>query len=163
MNDSKTAPASIEVMARGFSSRIPHALDIGMVFEDASPDGKTRMRLPPQPQLSGDPGGKFFFNGVLFSLADSACGLAVLRSLGQFVPIATLDMRIDHFAPASMDADLIAVADCYRMTQSIAFVRCELLCGPQAKLAANVVATFMLSSSSKPPPALANLSAGQAS
>ncbi|MDM0110947.1 PaaI family thioesterase [Variovorax sp. J22R133] len=152
MINTKTSSTSIEALARGFSSRIPHSLDIGMVFEDASPDGKTRMRLPPQPHLSGDRGGAFFFNGVLFSLADSACGLAVLRSLGQFVPIATLDMRIDHFSPATMDADLVAVAEVYRMTQSIAFARCELLCGPQSKLAANVVATFMLSSSSTPHP-----------
>lgn len=119
-----------------------------MLLDDRTPDGRTRMRLPPASRLSGDPGGKFFFPGVLFSLADSACGLAVFRAVGRFIPIATLDMRIDHLAPASMDADLIAIADCYRLTRPVAFARCELLCGSEEKLVAVAAGTFMLSSSS---------------
>lgn len=144
MTDRFKTDMSIEDLARLFATHMPHGRDIGMQLEEPAFDGRTRMRLPAQPFLSGDAGAKFFFPGVLFSLADSACGMAVFRALGRFVPIATLDMRIDHLAPATMDADLIAVATCYRMTQSIAFARCELLCGPQAKVAAIAVGTFML-------------------
>jgi hypothetical protein len=60
-----------------------------------------------------------------------------------------------------MDADLVAVAECYRMTQPIAFARCELLCGPQSKVAAIAVGTFMLSSSSARVPDLARFTQGQ--
>lgn len=136
---------SLEDLARLFAQRMPHARDIGMQVCDPAVDGKTRMRLPAQELLSGDAGYKFFFPGTLFSLADSACGLAVFRALGRYAPIATLDMRIDHLAPATMDADLTAVAECYRMTQAIAFARCELLGGPQPKVVAIAVGTFMLS------------------
>lgn len=81
MNDPQKFPVSIEELARLFSQHMPHGRDVGMVLDDLSADGKTRMRLPPQPLLSGDPGGSFF-PGTLFSLADSACGLAVFRALG---------------------------------------------------------------------------------
>lgn len=140
--------SAIEELARLFAQRIPHAQDIGIRLEGVAADGKTRMRLPPQDVLAGDPGGRFFFPGVMFSLADSACGLAVFRALGRYVPIATLDMRIDHLAPATMDAELVAAAECYHLTRSIAFARCELLSGPDRSVAAIAVGTFMLSSSS---------------
>jgi acyl-coenzyme A thioesterase PaaI-like protein len=145
------SPPPIEDVISLFARRIPHSRDIGMQIDTATTDDKTRFRLPPQPHLAGDHGGAFFFPGVLFSLADSACGLAVFRSLGRFVPIATLDMRIDHLAPATMDADLLAVAECYRMTRTVAFTRCELMAGPSAKVVAIVMGTFMLSSSSAHP------------
>jgi acyl-coenzyme A thioesterase PaaI-like protein len=161
VNDPQKFPVSIEELARLFSQHMPHGRDVGMVLDDLSADGKTRMRLPPQPLLSGDPGGKFFFPGTLFSLADSACGLAVFRALGRYLPIATLDMRIDHLAPATMDGDLVAVAECYHLTQPIAFARCELLCGPQSKVAAIAVGTFMLSSSSRGVPDMTRFTGGR--
>lgn len=161
MNDPQKIPMSIEELARLFSQHMPHGRDVGMVLDERAPDGRTRMRLPAQALLSGDPGGKFFFPGALFSLADSACGLAVFRAVGRYLPIATLDMRIDHLAPATMDADLVAVAECYRMTKPIAFARCELLSGPQSKVAAIAVGTFMLSSSSARVPDLARFTGGQ--
>ncbi|MBW7932125.1 MAG: PaaI family thioesterase [Gemmatimonadaceae bacterium] len=148
MNDPEQSPISVEDLAQLFSQHMPHGRDIGMALDERTSDGRTRMRLPAQPFLSDDTNGDCFMPGVLFSLADSACGLAVLRALGRVVPIATLDMRIDHLVPASMDADLVAVAECYRMTSSIAFTRCELHSGPQSEVCAIAVGTFMLSSSS---------------
>lgn len=147
MNTASPKEISIADLARLFMKHMPHGSDIGLQLMAPAADGKSRMRLPPQPFLAGDPGATFFFPGVLFSMADSACGMAVFQALGHYVPIATLDMRIDHLAPATMDADLVAVAECYRMTKSIAFARCELLSGPQSKVSAIAVGTFMLSSS----------------
>jgi hypothetical protein len=40
------------------------------------------------------------------------------------------------------------------MTQSIAFARCELLCGPQLKVVAIAVGTFMLQSRSAKKPGI---------
>lgn len=160
MNDPQKTSISIDELARLFSKHMPHGRDVGMCLDDLAADGKTRMHLPPQQFLSGDPAASFFFPGVMFSLADSACGLAVFRALGRFVPIATLDMRIDHLAPATMDADLIAVAECYRLTKPIAFARCELLSGPQRRVAAIAVGTFMLSSSSAKAPDITKFAGG---
>jgi len=161
VNELNKATISVEELARLFSQHMPHGRDVGMLLEEPTPEGRTRMRLPAQPFLAGDPGSKFFFPGVLFSLADSACGLAVFRALGRYVPIATLDMRIDHLAPATMDAELVAVAECYRLTQSVAFARCELLSGPQRRVAAIAVGAFMLSSSSARMPDIAKFAARQ--
>ena len=106
MSDAKSSALSVEAMVQLFAQHVPHGRDLGMRIDDPAPDGRTRMRLAAQPFLATDPAGTFFFPGVMFSLADSACGLAVFRALGYFVPIATLDMRIDHLAPATMDGDL---------------------------------------------------------
>ena len=163
VNDSPNPVLSIEELARLFAQHMPHGRDIGMRLEDLAADGKTRMSLPAQAFLAGDAGASFFFPGVMFSLADSACGLAVFRALGRFVPIATLDMRIDHLAPATMDADLIAVAECYRLTKPVAFARCELLSGPQRRVAAIAVGTFMLSSSSAKAPDITRFAGGRRS
>ncbi|MBZ4210156.1 MAG: PaaI family thioesterase [Rhodoferax sp.] len=154
MTDRSQMEISIEDLARLFAQHMPHGRDIGMQMDAPSADGRTRMHLPPQPFLSGDASANFFFPGVLFSMADTACGMAVFRALGRYVPIATIDMRIDHLAPATMDADLVALAECYRMTQSIAFARCELLCGPQLKVVAIAVGTFMLQSRSAKKPGI---------
>ena len=127
-----------------------------MVIDKLDRD-KTRIRLPPNPTLAGDPAGNFFFPGVLFSVADSACGLAVFQALNRFIPIATLDMRIDHLAPATMNADLIAEAHCYRLTKQIAFARCDLLSGKNELLVATAVGTFMMSSNAEKGDALAQI------
>ncbi len=148
MSDKSQAEIPMEELARLFARHMPHGQDIGMQMDGSSADGRTRMHLPAQPFLSGDATASFFFPGVLFSMADTACGMAVFRALGRYTPIATIDMRIDHLAPATMDADLLAVAECYRMTRSIAFARCELLCGPRSKVVAIAVGTFMLQSRS---------------
>ncbi|MEJ8822214.1 PaaI family thioesterase [Variovorax humicola] len=147
MDETQSGAAAAGGFAVSFARRMPHGHDIGMRLEEASADGKTRMCLSPQPYLAGDNCGAFFFPGVLFSLADSASGMAVFKALDRVVPIATLDMRIDHLAPATMDADLHAEAECYRMTRTVAFTRCELMAGPAAKVVAIVMGTFMLSSS----------------
>ena len=70
---------SIADLARLFMKHMPQGSDIGLQLMAPAADGKSRMRLPPQPFLSGDPGATFFFPGVLFSMADSACGMAVFQ------------------------------------------------------------------------------------
>ncbi len=152
---------SVQDVAKLFSEKMPHGRDIGMVI-DGLDRNKTRIRLPPNPTLAGDPAGNFFFPGILFSLADSACGLAVFQALNRFVPIATLDMRIDHLAPAPMNADLIAEAHCYRLTKQIAFARCDLLCGKNELLVAIAVGTFMVSSNAVKGDAMAQVARGLA-
>ncbi len=139
---------STDELTHLLAQHMPHGRDIGMRLGDPAADGKTIMTLSAQNLLAGDPGANFFFPGVMFSLADSACAVAVLRALKFFVPIATLDVRIVYLAPATMDADLVAVSECHRLTKSIAFARCELLSGPQRQVSATAVGTFMLFSSS---------------
>jgi len=134
---------SIGNLARIIEQHMPHTIDIGMKVDLDSPSGKIRMRIPAQPMLAADPDGRFFFPGVLFSLADTACGLAASRSLERPEPMSTLDLRIDYLAPASLKHDLVAEAECYRITRSVIFVRCELHSGRRERPVASVTGAFM--------------------
>jgi acyl-coenzyme A thioesterase PaaI-like protein len=97
VEDSQQRPISVEELARQFDQHMPHGRDIGMVLDERTSDGRTRMRLPARPFLSGDRGMTFFFPGALFSLTDAACSLAVFRGLGRtqvFVARSTSDTSV---------------------------------------------------------------------
>ncbi|MDY0066355.1 MAG: PaaI family thioesterase [Steroidobacteraceae bacterium] len=136
---------SIENLARIIEQHMPHTIDLGMQVDLDSPPGKIRMRIPAQPLLAADPEERFFFPGVLFSLADTACGLAASRRLERPEPMSTLDLRIDYLAPALLKHDLTAEAVCYRMTRSVIFVRCELHSGRRERPVASATGAFMRS------------------
>lgn len=135
-----------EILAELVRKYMPHANDIGMTVDVAGPPGKLRMRVAAQPMLGADPDGDFFFPSILFSLADSVCGLAIALTVKRLEPMATLDMRIDHVAPALLGDDIVADAECYRLTKSIAFARCELRSSTDMRLLATAVGTFMRAS-----------------
>lgn len=134
---------SIENLARIVEQQMPHTIDVGMRVDLDSPPGKIRMRIPAQPMLAADPEERYFFPGILFSLADTACGLAAGRALERPEPMSTLDLRIDYLAPAPLTRDLVAEAESYRVTRSVIFVRCEVHAGARERLVASVTGAFM--------------------
>lgn len=134
---------SIENLARLIEQHMPHTMDVGMQVDLDSPSGKIRIRLPAQPMLAADPDERFFFSGVLFSLADTACGLAAGRKLEHPEPLSTLDLRIDYLAPALLKHDLVAEAECYRITSSVIFVRCEISSGEDRRAVASATGAFI--------------------
>ena len=85
--------------------------------------GRALMRLPYQQIFVGDPETGVIAGGVVTALLDTTCGYAVWASLEQFTSIATLDLRIDYMRPARPQEALMASAEVYRLTRSIAFVR----------------------------------------
>ena len=101
---------------------IPHSGRLGIRVIDVGPC-VARLRLPFRPELVGDPVRGVVFGGVITTVMDEACGLAVFCSLPIMQAIATLDLRIDYLRAAEAGADLIAEAHCYKLTPHIAFVR----------------------------------------
>jgi uncharacterized protein (TIGR00369 family) len=81
------------------------------------------LRLPYQEAFVGDPETGVIAGGVVTALLDTACGYAVWAAMEQFTSTATLDLRIDYMRPARPHEVLLARAETYRMTRSIAFVR----------------------------------------
>ena len=88
--------------------------------------------------------------GVITSLLDQACGMAVSSlafSQGGASGIATLDLRIDYMRPAQPRREVLARAHCYKLTNSIAFVRAAAFQESEDDPVATAQAAFALTSS----------------
>lgn len=81
------------------------------------------MRLPYDARLIGDPATGVIAGGAVTTLLDHTCGQAVWAALSDFLPIATLDLRIDYMRAAEPGLDVWARANCYKLTRHIGFVR----------------------------------------
>ncbi len=101
---------------------MPHGREIGMRLI-SSKDGKSRLSVPYDARLVGDPETGILHGGVITALLDTACGSAVMSMPGKMTAIATLDLRIDYMRPATAGKTVFAQAECYRMTRSIGFTR----------------------------------------
>ncbi len=128
------------------ASGTPHsaALGIELVSVDR---GVGIMRAPWREDLVGDPTSGVLAGGVITSLLDHVCGLAV-ASLHQS-GTATLDLRIDYMRPAEPRRPVFGAAHCYRLTHTIGFVRASAYESDPEDPIATAQAAFVLN----PPPA----------
>jgi uncharacterized protein (TIGR00369 family) len=142
---------------------IPHSRAIGMRMIEVR-GGVATMCVPYDRKLVGNPATGVLHGGVITSVLDSASGaavggaLAAARDAGAgasaspaWRPIATLDLRIDYMKPATPGRDLMARAECYKLTRNVAFVRgVAYHDDPDDPIAAST-ATFMLSAPDREP------------
>lgn len=129
---------------------IPHCGALGLKVIAVGRD--VTMALPWRADLVGDPSTGVLHGGVVTSLIDSVCGMAVFAAMQQLKPIATLDLRIDYLKPAAAEKELYATAECYKLTRHIAFTRARAY-HPEAPgdWVASCVGAFMIGSSDKLP------------
>jgi acyl-coenzyme A thioesterase PaaI-like protein len=80
------------------------------------------LSAPPLSELL-TPDERIFPDGVLITLLDMAGTLAVWTRLGHFRPQATLDLRVDHIEAPRVGVKLEAYAECYYLTEQVAYVR----------------------------------------
>lgn len=80
------------------------------------------LELPWREDLLGQPG-EVLASGPIVSLMDMASGMAIWQTSGTFIPVATLDLRVDYQRPARPRLGVYGRVECYRMTRSAAFVR----------------------------------------
>lgn len=130
---------------------IPQCRALGLKVLEVSRQ-RCRVSLPYQAKLVGNPDTGVIAGGVITTVIDSVCGMAVQTALGKLLPIATLDLRIDYLRASTPGAALIASAHCYKLTRMIAFVRSIAHNGDTEDPVANCVATFMINSSGKAAP-----------
>lgn len=101
---------------------LPHAKALGLRVVETAPD-LAIIAAPYDARLVGDPGTGVVHGGVVTTLLDTACGLAVMVSRTKPASTATLDLRIEYMRAARPGATILARAHCHRATRSIAFVR----------------------------------------
>jgi uncharacterized protein (TIGR00369 family) len=109
------------------ATTVPQAAALGFRFVSAGA-GRGSIEVPWREDLVGDPDTEVIAGGVVTSLLDHTCGLAInaaTHAAGGPFGTATLDLRIDYMRPAAPRAGITAEAHCYKMTRSIAFVRAE--------------------------------------
>ena len=134
----------MSVKARGFTEGIPHNKALGMELLELD-RGEARFRLPYDAKLVGNPDTGVLHGGAITALLDASSGAAVFASLTDWVPIATLDLRIDYLRAAEPGRDVVCHATCYKRTRNVAFTRAIAYHDDPADPIASSVGTFMLS------------------
>ena len=116
-------PDALAQIGTHMATTVPQAAALGFRFLSAG-EGRGSLEVPWREDLVGDPETGVIAGGVVTSLIDHTCGLAI-TSAANTVPFstATLDLRIDYLRPATPKSGVIAEAHCYKVTRSIAFVR----------------------------------------
>jgi uncharacterized protein (TIGR00369 family) len=133
-----------EAFARHFTEGIPHNKALGIAIVEMT-RVQTVFRLPYDEKLVGNPDTGVLHGGPITALLDGASGAAVFAALTTWVPIATLDLRIDYLRPAEPHRDVLATATCYRVTRNVAFTRAVAYHDDPADPIASAVGTFMVS------------------
>jgi uncharacterized protein (TIGR00369 family) len=144
MNDSSKSafdPLRFVELAR----RVGHGKALGIEYRDSG-SSWMELALPWREELVGVPETGILASGVIVSLLDTAGGASVWMKLGQFVPIVTLDLRIDYMRPAMKGETVIARCECVKMTRQVAFIRGVAHGGDPDRPIAHSASTFMLRS-----------------
>jgi len=139
-------PEIYRQLAERMAGGTPQSQALGFQFVSVS-QGRGSMAVPWREDLVGDPDTSVIAGGVVTSLLDHTCGLAIssaaASSRGMF-GTATLDLRIDYMRPARPRAGVTAEAHCYKLTRTIGFVRAEAWDEDRADPIATAQAAFAL-------------------
>lgn len=99
-----------------------HGGHLNMTFH-GSGENWVELELPYAAFLAGNSESGVLASGPIISLMDNATSLSVWAALGRHRPQVTLDLRIDYMKPAVPGKSVIGRGECYRITNTIAFVR----------------------------------------
>jgi uncharacterized protein (TIGR00369 family) len=131
-----------QALRLSYCTLVPHVRDLGIELTRVDAEA-AEARLPYRPELLGDVERGLIHTGVITSLIDSICGLALLAHIAKPTRIATLDLRVDYLRPSRPGADLLCRADCYRLTEHIAFLRASVWQDDPQQPVASSLGTFM--------------------
>ncbi len=145
-----------QALRRGFASSVPHVRELGIELIRVDAAG-AEGRLPYRPEFLGDAEHGLIHTGVVTTLIDSICGLALIGHIGEATRIATLDLRVDYLRPSRPGKALLCHAKCYRLTQQIAFLRASVWQDDPSEPVATSQGAFMRTGRPGDPPQLSGL------
>ena len=130
-------------VAERMANSTPQAIALGLEAISMA-EGRAAMRAPWRADLVEDAGSQALASGVITTLMDHCCGMAVAAVEEDRFPTATLDLRIDFLRPAAPGAGVIVEAHCYKSTEALAFVRATAWDASPEDPIATVQAAFVL-------------------
>lgn len=128
-------------LARQFISNLPYARALALEMDEIG-DGHATISMPYSPDLVGDPATGVIHGGAVSGLMDTAGGAAVMSHPSAPGGTATMDLRIDYMRPAKPGARIVAKAEVYHITRSVAFVRAVALDGDAENPVATATGAF---------------------
>lgn len=130
-----------------FIALLPHAKALGMALDSVG-DGKAALVMPYADHLVGDPKTGVLHGGAVSALLDTCCGADVMSHPKSPAATATIDLRIEYLRSATPGQRIKAVATCYHVTRSVAFVRARALDEDAERPVAMATGTFTVGTSS---------------
>jgi uncharacterized protein (TIGR00369 family) len=122
---------------------VGHGRALGLDYR-ASGKNWAELSLPWREELVGVPETGVLASGAIVSLIDTASGTSVWVTLDKFIPILTVDLRLDYLRPAAKGETIVARCECVKVTRRIAFVRGVAHGGEDERPIALSAATFMI-------------------
>ncbi len=132
-------PAAFFELAR----KVGHGRALNLGFRNSGPSW-AELSLPWHDDLVGVPETGVLASGAIVSLVDTASGTSVWVTLDKFVPILTVDLRLDYLRPAAKGETIVARCECVKVTRRIAFVRGTAYGQQDERPIALSAATFMI-------------------
>jgi uncharacterized protein (TIGR00369 family) len=123
--------------------RIGHGRALGLEFRESGGNW-AELALPWREELVGVPETGVLASGAIVSLIDTASGTSVWVTMDKFMPILTVDLRLDYLRPAVKGETIVARCECVKVTRRIAFVRGVAHGRDPERPIAHSAATFML-------------------
>lgn len=118
-------PETLGAIGARMARETPQSAALGIRFVSAG-RGAAVLEVPYRAELVGDPATGVLAGGVVTTLLDQVCGLAIVTAAdfpATAGGTATLDLRIDYMRPAEPGRGVFGRAHCYKLTRSIGFVR----------------------------------------